>query len=260
MNASLPAVGTKDSILRFQGVWHHYAGSDQETPSVQELDLSLQSGETLCVVGESGSGKSTLLRLANRMERASVGSVLVRQRDVSQWDELLLRRSMGYVLQNGGLFPHLTAAQNIALRCELEGWDAGRIRARVHELLLAMELDPERHGGRYPVQLSGGQRQRVGIARALALDPDLLLMDEPFGALDPLTRKRLQRWFLNWQATKHRSVLLVTHDLDEAFRLGDRIAVMRAGRIEQVGLGEELLAQPASPYVRQLLEEFGREN
>lgn len=260
MNASLPAVGAEDWILRFQGVRHHYAGSEHQTPSVQALDLSLHRGETLCVVGESGSGKSTLLRLANRMERASAGSVLVRQRNVNQWDELQLRRSMGYVLQSGGLFPHLNAAQNIALRCELEGWDSARIRARVHELLVAMDLDPERHAMRYPVQLSGGQRQRVGIARALALDPDLLLMDEPFGALDSLTRKRLQRWFLNWQSAKQRSVLLVTHDLDEAFRLGDRIAVMRAGRIEQVGAGEELLRQPASPYVRQLLEEFGHGN
>jgi len=260
VNASLPADGTRQWILRFQGVSHHYAGAQHDSPSVQDVDLSLHSGETLCVVGESGSGKSTLLRLVNGLERASAGEVSVRERDVAEWDELRLRRSMGYVLQSGGLFPHLNTAQNIALRCELEGWEPARTSARVRELLLAMGLDPEAHGKRYPVQLSGGQRQRVGIARALALDPDLLLMDEPFGALDPLTRRRLQSWFLAWQAAERRSVMFITHDLDEAFRLGDRIAVMRAGRIEQVASGPELLERPATEYVGQLLKEFGRGN
>jgi osmoprotectant transport system ATP-binding protein len=239
--------------LSFQEVCHSYGAGRR---SLDGLNLELGRNETLCLLGESGSGKTTALRLVNRLERASSGKVLLRGRDVLDWDPIELRRSMGYVIQSGGLFPHLSVARNISLICELEGWEAERIRSRVEGLMQDMELDPLEFGERFPSQLSGGQRQRVGVARALALDPDLLLMDEPFGALDPLTRRRLQRSFLNWQTSQRRSVILVTHDLDEAFLLGDRIAILRAGKLEQVDTPKKLLAAPASEYVRSLLAEF----
>ncbi len=198
------------------------------------LDLAVAPGETLVLLGRSGAGKTTALRLVNRLLEPSDGEVYVEGRSTLAWDPIRLRRRTGYVIQEVGLLPHYTVEDNVALVPRLEGWPEDRIRARVRELLLLVGLDPERFARRYPHELSGGQRQRVGVARALAADPPLLLMDEPFGALDPLTRLELQREFARLKQRLGKTVLFVTHDLTEALRLADRIALLEAGRLEGV--------------------------
>lgn len=217
------------------------------------VDLAIASGETLALIGESGSGKTTLLRLFNRMLEPSGGQILVNGQLAAEQDPHELRRGMGYVQQNGGLIPHWNVERNVTLVPALLGWDRERRKRRSREMLALSGLDADTYAERYPSRLSGGERQRVAFARALAADPPIVLLDEPFGALDALTRRRLQEEFLAIKRQLHKTILLVTHDLEEAMRLGDRVAVMREGRILQVATPRELVAQPATSYVRELL-------
>ena len=200
-----------------------------DRPILKSLSLTVSSGETLVLLGRSGSGKTTALRLVNRLLEPSAGEVRVDERATLDWDPIRLRRRIGYVIQEAGLFPHFTVERNIALVPELEQWSRNRIKDRVHELLEVVGLDPGHFAQRYPHQLSGGQRQRVGVARALAADPPILLMDEPFGALDVLTRAEIQREFLDIQRRLRKTILFVTHDMSEALLVGTRIALLEAG-------------------------------
>jgi osmoprotectant transport system ATP-binding protein len=195
------------------------------------LNLQVAPGETLVLLGRSGSGKSTTLKLINRLLEPTSGEVLVEGRSVRDWDTIRLRRRIGYVIQEVGLFPHFTIRRNIGLLPQVEGWTAERRRGRVDELLQLVGLEPEQFGHRYPHELSGGQRQRVGVARALAADPPILLMDEPFGALDPLTRVEIQREFLALEQRLHKTIVFVTHDIREALIMGTRIALLEAGKL-----------------------------
>jgi osmoprotectant transport system ATP-binding protein len=219
------------------------------------LNLSIHRGEILVLLGRSGSGKTTALKLVNRLLTLSHGEIRVEGRDVREWDVIKLRRHIGYAIQDVGLFPHYTVERNIGLILSLERWDKEKIHARVQELLRLVGLNPEL-SSRYPNQLSGGQRQRVGVARALAADPPILLMDEPFGALDPLTRADLQREFLSLQRQLGKTVLFVTHDLHEALLLGTRIALLEQGRLVSLGSPEEFLGS-SEPLVMKYVEAFG---
>lgn len=220
------------------------------TVAVHALDLSVLRGEICVLVGPSGCGKTTTLRMINRLVEPTSGTLRLNGLDVTGMDVQQLRRQMGYVIQSDGLFPHYTVRRNVAVTCRLAGWDAPRTSARVDELLGLVGLAPAEFAERYPHQLSGGQRQRVGVARALAADPPVLLMDEPFGAVDPIARDRLQTEFHALQRRLGTTVVMVTHDLDEAVRLGDRIAVMRqGGYLEQYDTPARVLAEPATPFV-----------
>ena len=216
------------SLVQFRDVSFTLNGGQ---PIIDRLNLEVRAGETLVLLGESGCGKTTTLRLVNRLLTPTSGSVLVEGRSTSEWDVIRLRRRTGYVIQEAGLFPHFTIKDNIALVPRLDGWEEPRIAARVRELFGLVGLDPEKFADRYPRELSGGQRQRVGVARALAADPPLLLMDEPFGALDPLTRASLQKEFADLRSRLGKTVIFVTHDVREALMLGSRIALMAAGKI-----------------------------
>jgi len=223
-------------------------------PILQDLNFEVQPGEILVLLGRSGSGKTTALKLVNRLLELSSGQLRVEGRSTKDWNPIELRRHIGYAIQDVGLFPHYTVARNIALVPSIQDWPKQRIEARVQELMGLVELDLE-IASRYPHQLSGGQRQRVGVARALAADPPILLMDEPFGALDPLTRADLQREFLSLQQQLGKTVLFVTHDLHEALRLGTRIALLEAGRLISLSSGEEFLSSP-EPLVKKYVEAF----
>lgn len=200
-------------------------------PVLFDLNLSVERGETLVLLGESGCGKTTTLKLVNRLLLPTSGEVVVEGRATTAWDPIALRRRTGYVIQEGGLFPHFTIARNVALVPSLSGWDEARTSERVRELLNLVGLNPDRFAERYPRELSGGQRQRVGVARALAADPPLLLLDEPFGALDPLTRASLQREFAELSSRLGKTAILVTHDVREALALATRIGLMHKGRL-----------------------------
>jgi osmoprotectant transport system ATP-binding protein len=234
-------------MIRLEGVGKTY---DDGTVAVHELDLDVPEGETAVLVGPSGCGKSTTLKMVNRLIEPTAGRILLEGEDVTHVDPVKLRRRMGYVIQQTGLFPHQNVAANVATVPRLMGWDRKRIDARVTELLDLVGLDPGRYAKRYPHQLSGGQRQRVGVARALAADPPVLLMDEPFGAVDPIVRERLQGEFIRLQRELRKTVLFVTHDLDEAVRMGDRIAVFsEGGHLEQYDAPSRLLGAPATDFV-----------
>jgi osmoprotectant transport system ATP-binding protein len=235
------------SSVSFQGATKRYG--DSSAPAVDHLDLEVEAGEICVLVGPSGCGKTTSMRMVNRMIELTEGDILIGGESVKRKDAARLRREIGYVIQQVGLFPHRTIAQNIATVPQLLGWDKDRTRARVAELLALVGLDPEL-GDRYPVQLSGGQQQRVGVARALAVDPPVMLMDEPFGAIDPIARERLQNEFLRLQANIRKTILFVTHDIDEAIKMGDRIAIMKQhGRVEQYATPAEILMSPANEFV-----------
>jgi osmoprotectant transport system ATP-binding protein len=225
-------------------------------PALEGLTLEVGPGETVALVGPSGCGKTTALRLANRLLDADAGEVRVFGEAARQQDPVSLRRRIGYVIQEGGLFPHWSVQENVETVPRLLDWPADRRRERARRLLEMVGLPPEAFGPRRPRELSGGQRQRVGVARALAADPALLLMDEPFGALDPIARRSLQKEFRAWRERLTSAVLLVTHDLSEAFRLADRVAVMQAGRVRQIGTREELTGRPADAFVREFVSEF----
>lgn len=220
--------------------------------AVDRVSLEVAEGETLVLIGGSGSGKTTTCKLINRLVEPSAGRILVAGEDVARQSGPLLRRRIGYVFQRLGLFPHMTVAENIGVTPRLLGWDAARVRARVRELLALVELDADAVAERRPDALSGGQAQRVAVARALAAAPPVLLMDEPFGALDPLTRERLQGSLERIRRELRLTVVFVTHDMIEAMRLGDRIAVMKDGRLLQAGTARELHEAPADATVREL--------
>ena len=229
--------------------WQSVSKSFGGLPAVEGLSLTIAQGEFVVLIGASGSGKSTLLRMANRLVEPDRGRVLFKGQDTRSLRAEDLRRRMGYAIQSIGLFAHWTVARNIATVPELLGWSAARIGARVDELLALFGLDPGVYRGRYPQQLSGGQQQRVGVARALAADPEVLLMDEPFGALDPVTRHALQGELARIQRASGKTILLVTHDIDEALRLATRIVLLDRGRIVQAAAPVQLLRQPASGLV-----------
>jgi len=217
-----------DTLVQFENVEFRYAG---RAPVLRHLDLSLDPGQVVALVGRSGAGKSTLLKLINRLLVPTSGRVIVEGRDTREWDGIRLRRRIGYVFQNVGLFPHMTVAQNIEIVPRLERWPATRAKARARELLELVGLTADEYAGRRPHELSGGQRQRVGVARALAVDPPILLMDEPFGALDPLTRAEVRGEFQRLQQQLNKTVVIVTHDLAEAFALGQRVGVLDDGEL-----------------------------
>ncbi|WP_316740749.1 ATP-binding cassette domain-containing protein [Streptomyces sp. MK7] len=233
-------------MIRFEQVTKRYPDG---TTAVDGLSFEVSEGELVTLVGPSGCGKTTTMLMVNRLIEPTSGRILVDGEDVAGVDPVRLRRRIGYVIQQVGLFPHRTVLDNTATVPALLGWKKARARARAAELLELVGLDPRTYGPRYPEQLSGGQRQRVGVARALAADPPVLLMDEPFGAVDPVVREQLQDEFLRMQAAVRKTVLLVTHDIEEAVRLGDRIAVYGQGRIEQFDTPGAVLGSPANPYV-----------
>jgi osmoprotectant transport system ATP-binding protein len=220
--------------------------------AIDNVSLDIREGETLILLGSSGSGKTTLLKLTNRLLDLTSGTIEVDGKDIANRDPIALRRSIGYVFQGIGLFPHMTVEENVAMVPRLIGWPAQKRRERAHELLRLIGLDPDTYAGRFPEELSGGQQQRVGVGRALAADPAYLLMDEPFGALDALTRDTLQQELLTLKQRLNKTIVFVTHDIFEALTLGDRIAVLHAGHLQQIGTKEEILQNPATDFVREL--------
>jgi osmoprotectant transport system ATP-binding protein len=239
--------GNAGAMIRFDRVHKEHPDG---TVAVNDLSLEVAEGELCVLVGPSGCGKTTTMRMVNRLIEPTRGRVYLAGDDVGAVDAVDLRRRIGYVIQSGGLFPHRSVAENVATVPTLLGWDRQRIRTRVGELLELVGLDPDRHARRYPHELSGGQRQRVGVARALGADPVVLLMDEPFSAVDPIARGRLQSEFLRLQGAVGKTVLFVTHDIDEAVRLGHRIAVFsQGGRLEQFDTPGAVLGAPASEFV-----------
>ena len=239
-------------LIQLEHVTKVYPGV--ETPAVKDLNLEVNPGEILVLVGPSGCGKSTTLRLINRMIEPSSGRIIYEGEDVTKGDPNELRRRMGYVIQQIGLFPHRTIAENIATVPRLLKWPKDKINARVDELLEVVSMDPSIYRDRYPSELSGGQAQRVGVARALGADPDVLLMDEPFGAIDPITRDRLQNEFLRLQEELKKTIVFVTHDVDEAVKMGDRIAILRdQSEIAQLDTPEHILTDPADEFVENFL-------
>jgi osmoprotectant transport system ATP-binding protein len=238
--------------LAFQAATKRYAG--QDAPAVDSLSLDVPAGEICVLVGPSGCGKTTAMRMVNRMIDLTEGDILLDGVSVRERKPAELRREIGYAIQQIGLFPHLTVADNIATVPKLLHWPRERIRGRVDELLGLVGLDPDETRSRYPAQLSGGQRQRIGVARALAVDPPLMLMDEPFGAIDPINRERLQNEFLRLQRDIRKTVVFVTHDIDEAIKMGDRIAVVKqGGRLAQYAPPAELLMRPADGFVEEFV-------
>ena len=221
--------------------------------ALRDVSLSIEQGETFVLLGSSGSGKTTILRLISRLIEPTSGTVTLDGRDLRDFTEIALRRNMGYVFQGIGLFPHMTVAENVAIGLRLVGEPATQREAKARALLDLVELEPDAFLHRFPSELSGGQQQRVAVARALATDPDYLLMDEPFGALDALTRETLQAEVLRLKAKLGKTIVFVTHDIVEAFLLGDRIGVCNEGRLEQVGTRRDLLRQPATDFVRALM-------
>ena len=247
-HTSGPSPRPAAATLEFRDATKLYPG--QTEPAVDSLSLTVPAGDICVLVGPSGCGKTTAMRMANRMIDMTGGDILLDGQSIKERKPAELRREIGYAIQQIGLFPHLSVADNIATVPRLLGWSKERIRARVEELLELVSLEPGETRDRYPGQLSGGQRQRVGVARALAVDPPLMLMDEPFGAIDPINRERLQNEFLRLQREIRKTIVFVTHDIDEAIKMGDRIAIMqRGGKLAQYAPPAELLMQPANSFV-----------
>ena len=240
--------GTPETMISLRNLSKTFPRTSK--PAVDNLSLDIPRGEIVILVGSSGSGKTTTMKMINRIIEPTSGQIILDDEDVTKSDPDKLRRRIGYVIQQIGLFPHMTIADNIATVPQLLGWDKRRTAERVDELLAMVSMDPDQYRGRYPKELSGGQRQRIGVARALAADPDVMLMDEPFGAVDPITRDRLQNEFLRLQADVRKTIVFVTHDINEAIKMGDRIAIMQeGGKIAQYGTPEEILTNPANDFV-----------
>jgi len=225
------------------------------TRAVDGLDLEIGRGEIAVLIGPSGCGKTTTLKMVNRLEELSSGRILVDGKDINSLDPVQLRRSIGYVVQEIALMPHMSVAENIAIVPRLLGWDKKRIKKRVDELLELARLEPSKYRYRLPDQLSGGQKQRIGVLRALAADPEVILMDEPFGALDPISREGLQNELLELQNAVKKTIVFVTHDMEEALRMADQVVIMRKGRIEQMGTPEEIQDRPATEFIRNFIGE-----
>lgn len=239
-------------MIEFDQVSKTYAGGVE---AVSDLSLEVQEGELLVLLGTSGCGKTTTLKMINRLIEPTSGRILVDGTDIMEVDEIQLRRTIGYAIQHIGLFPHMTVAGNISVVPRLLKWSKERIAERVDELLEMVGLDPDRFRDRYPAQLSGGQKQRIGVARAIAADPKIVLMDEPFGALDPITREQLQEEFLSLQDKLQKTIVFVTHDVFEAVKLADRVALLDAGVLQQLGSPSDIVEQPANDFVDRFLGE-----
>jgi osmoprotectant transport system ATP-binding protein len=239
--------GSKAGEIVFKNVGKRYPG--RERPALEDLSFEVPAGDICVLIGPSGCGKTTALKLVNRLISMSAGDITIDGRNVNDQDLTELRRGIGYVFQEIGLFPHMTIEDNIGSVPRLLGWSKSRMRARASELLELVGLDPSSDLRRYPGEFSGGQQQRVGVARAMAVDPPIMLMDEPFGAIDPITRDRLQNDFLRLHRQVRKTVIFVTHDIDEAIKMGDRIAIMREGHLIQWGTADQLLASPADDFV-----------
>ena len=236
-------------MIVLDGLTKTYATPHGPVASVDHVSFTVAAGETCVLLGPSGCGKTTTLRMINRLVTPTSGRILIDGRDTDHVNPVQLRRTIGYVIQQIGLFPNMTVGENIGVVPRLLGWDAVRVRRRAEELLAMLALDPTEFLDRYPHELSGGQAQRVGVARALAADPPVLLMDEPFGAVDPVNREVIQDEFLRMQKALRKTVLFVSHDIDEAVKMADRIAILRAGRLEQYAAPDQLLARPANDFV-----------
>lgn len=237
-------------MIEFENVTKQYPDG---TVAIEDISFTVEEGTTTVLVGPSGCGKTTTMKLVNRLEDPTEGTVYVNGVDNQDLDKIDLRRDVGYVIQEIGLFDHLTVGENVATVPDLEGWDQAEIDERVDELLELMGLPPEEYRDSYPGALSGGQRQRIGVARALAADPDVLLMDEPFGALDPITRERLQNEFLDIQSRINTTILFVTHSIDEALKMGDKIAIYNVGEVVQYDTPQNILADPATEFVEDFI-------
>jgi osmoprotectant transport system ATP-binding protein len=237
-------------VIAFEQVCKTYAGG---TEAVRDLTLEIPEQETLVLLGTSGSGKTTTMKMVNRLIEPSSGRIRIDGKDVMAQDAIALRRRIGYAIQHIGLFPHMTVAENIAVVPKLLQWSGDRIAERIAELLNMVGLEPDEFRDRFPTELSGGQRQRVGVARALAAEPPIVLMDEPFGALDPITREQLQNEFLELESVIRKTIIFVTHDVFEAVKMGDRVALLDAGRLQQVATPKELVESPANEFVDQFL-------
>lgn len=238
-------------MIVFDQVTKRYPGSTEDV--VNKLSLTIHDGEICILVGPSGCGKTTTMKMINKLIPLSSGSILIDEQNIDEMDTIKLRLNIGYIIQDVGLFPHMTVSENIATVPVELGWKKQRINDRVDELLDLVDLDPKTYRGKKPRELSGGQRQRVGVARALAADPKIMLMDEPFGALDPISRAKLQDEFLKIQEKIRKTIVFVTHDIDEALKMGDRIAVMRVGQVIQYSKPMDILAKPADPFVSELI-------
>jgi osmoprotectant transport system ATP-binding protein len=236
-------------MIRLQGLSRSYSTPRGTVTAVDDLTLEVADGETCVLLGPSGCGKTTTLRMINRLVVPTSGKIFIAGRDTDGVDPVELRRGIGYVIQQIGLFPNMTVAENIGVVPRLLGWNTARSRRRAEELLALLALEPAQFLDRYPNELSGGQAQRIGVARALAVDPPVLLMDEPFAALDPINREAIQDEFLRMQQTLRKTILFVSHDIDEAVKMADRVAIFRAGRLAQFGRPDELLARPADEFV-----------
>ena len=251
-NASADTHAEASVMIRLEELTKRFPG--QSRNAVESLTMDVHEGEIVVLVGPSGCGKTTTLKMVNRIIEPSSGRIILNGEDVTSKNPDQLRRRIGYVIQQTGLFPHMTIGENVATVPKLLGWDTKRVSARVDELLTMVNMDPAEYRNRYPKQLSGGQQQRVGVARALGADPEVMLMDEPFGAIDPITRDRLQNEFLRLQSEVRKTIVFVTHDIDEAIKMGDRIAILEEGsRIAQYDTPERILTAPANDFVKDFI-------
>ncbi len=238
-------------MIKFTNVTKRF-GAD--VTAVSSVSFDLAKGRTLALIGPSGCGKTTMLKMLNRLEEPTSGEISILGLNILDQDPVQVRRQIGYVIQRGGLFPHWTVQRNISMVPKLVGWESARTNGRVTELLELMGLDPEEYRTRYPAELSGGQQQRVGIARALAADPPVILFDEPFSALDPITRNQMQREFLRLKEVVQKTMVFVTHDIQEALLLGDEVLLLKAGEVQQYGTPEQLRFRPGNAFVKEFLE------
>ncbi|TBL79536.1 betaine/proline/choline family ABC transporter ATP-binding protein [Paenibacillus thalictri] len=237
-------------MIRFENVGKTY---EDGFVALKSINLEIKQGELTVLIGPSGCGKSTLMKHINRLNNPTKGKIYIRDKDIALADPVELRRKIGYVIQNIGLFPHMNIAKNVAVVPHLLKWDKQKIDSRVDELLRMVDLDPQVYAGRYPSELSGGQQQRIGVIRALAAEPDIILLDEPFSALDPISREQLQDELVRLQQDLKKTIVFVTHDMDEAIKIADTIVLMKAGEIVQVGSPEHILRHPANEFVKSFI-------